>query len=133
MTRWEILERVLLYAVLLDVLMAARPWASDSDHPSQALQNGSQTKKVLSVRKVIRDQYFLSRYPHTHYYILYISLRVSDQMYCTEYETPVLDEITDLTSAINQEVAIGVKGKSVLIRTPKGHKLKAHLVKGSQC
>jgi hypothetical protein len=88
---------------------------------------------VLSVRKVLRDQYFLSRYPRTHYYILYISLRVPDQMCCTEYETPVLDEIADVTSAINQEVAIGVKGKSVLIQTPKGHKLKAHLVKGSQC
>jgi hypothetical protein len=133
MTRWKALERVLLFAVLLDVFMAARPWASDSKNPSRALQNGSQTARVLSVRKVLRDQYFLSRYPQIHYYMLYTSLSVSDQTYCTEYETPVLDEIADVTSAINQEVAIGVKGKSVLIRTPKGHKLKAHLVKGSQC
>ncbi|HEV2397143.1 MAG TPA: hypothetical protein VGS27_09410 [Candidatus Sulfotelmatobacter sp.] len=113
--------------------MVARPWASDSQNPSGALQNGIRTAKVLSVRKVLRNQYFLSRYPQMHYYMLYISLSVSDQTYCTEYETPVLDEIADVTSAINQNISVIVKGKSVLIQAPKGHKLKAHLAKGSQC
>lgn len=133
MTRWQMLERVLICAVLLDVFMAASSRASDSEHSSGALQSGSQTAKVLSVRTVLRDQYFVSRYPHTHYYILYISLSVSDQTYCFEYETPILDEIVDATSAINQKVVVDVKGKSVWIQAPKGHKLKAHLSKGTQC
>ena len=37
---------------------------------------------MLGVRKVLRDQYFLSRYPQIHHFILYISLSVSDQTYC---------------------------------------------------
>lgn len=132
MPGWKIPKPVLLYSVL-NAFMVARPWASDSQNPSGALQNGIRTAKVLSVRKVLRNQYFLSRYPQIHYYMLYISLSVSDQTYCTEYETPVLDEIADVTSAINQNISVIVKGKSVLIQAPKGHKLKAHLAKGSQC
>jgi len=133
MTRWILLERVPLFAVLLGVLIATTAPASDSEHPSGSLQNGNQTATVLGVRKVLRDQYFLGRYPQIHYYLLYISLSISDQTYCSEYETPILDEIADVTSAIDQKIAIDVKGKSVLIHTPKGHKLKAHLAKGSQC
>ena len=133
MTPWKFLERVLLYGVLLDVFIDPQAQASGSEHLSGALQNGSQTAKVLSVRKVLRDQCFLSRYPRIHYYVLYISLSFVDQTYCTEYETPVLDEITDVTSAVNQNVSVSVRGKSVLIRAPKGHKLKAHLAKGSPC
>ena len=64
---------------------------------------------MLSVRKVLRDQYPLSRHPQIHlihYCLLYISLSVSDQTYWTEYETPVLDEIADVTSAINQKALV---------------------------
>jgi hypothetical protein len=32
----------------------------------------------------------------TRYYLLYFAVRTSDQTYCAEYETPVLDEIDDL-------------------------------------
>ncbi|MGB7603458.1 MAG: hypothetical protein WBM24_24355 [Candidatus Sulfotelmatobacter sp.] len=56
------------------------------------------------MRKVLRNQYFVSRYPQIHYYMLYISLRISDQTYCSEYETPVLDEIEDVTSATGKSV-----------------------------
>lgn len=94
---------------------------------------GEQTAKIFSVRKVLRNQYFVSRYPQTHYFLLHISLGISDQKYCTEYETPVLDEIADLSSATNQDVKVVVKGKNILIRTPKNHQLKARVVSGTQC
>lgn len=89
--------------------------------------------RILSVRKTLRNQYFLSRYPHIHYYNLYITLRVSDQTYCTEYETPVLDEIDDVTSATNRDLVVVVKDQTITIRTPKERKLKARLVNGNQC
>ena len=92
-----------------------------------------QTAQILSVRTVLRNQYFVSRYPQIHYYMLYISLRLSDQAYCSEYETPVLDEIEDVTSANGKSVEVVLKGKSIVIRTPKGRKLKAHLVDGKKC
>ena len=126
-------QDLLIYVVLLGVFIAPIARASGSEHTGGTPENGNGTAKVLSVRKVLREQYFLSRYPQIHYYLLYISLSISDQSYCTEYETSVLDEIADVTSAINQNVAVAVKGKTVLIQAPKGHKLKAHLAKGSQC
>jgi hypothetical protein len=120
--------RLFLYGALLGIMIGPAPQASGG-----TLENGNQTANVLGVRKTLRDQYFVSRYPHIHYYILYISLRVSDQTYCGEYETPVLDEIWDITSAIHQDVSVVVNGKSFLIQAPKGHKLKAHLDKLNQC
>jgi hypothetical protein len=119
---------LLLYGFLLEVFIAPVPQASGGK-----LENGNRTATVLGVRKVLRDPYFTSRYPHTHYYILYVSLRISDQTYCGEYETPVLDEIWDVTSAINQDVSVVVNGKSLLIQAPKGHKLKTHLDEANHC
>jgi len=68
---------------------------------------------VLSVRIVRRGQYFLSRYPQIHYYLLYISLSISDRTYCTEYETLVLDEIVDISSVPGQNANVVVKGKNI--------------------
>jgi hypothetical protein len=134
MTGWsKFPQHLLIYAVLLGVFIVTIARAFGSEQTGRAPANGNRTAKVLSVRKVLREQYFLSRYPQIHYYLLYISLSISDQTYCTEYETPVLDEIADVTLAVNQNVAVAVKGKTVLIQAPKGHKLKAHLAKRSQC
>jgi hypothetical protein len=124
-TCWRSAQRLLLYAVFLGVLAA--PILGGT------AENTEQTAKVLSVRKVLENQYFTSRFPHIHYYMLYISLDISDQTYCTEYETPVLDEILDASSAINQNVKVIVKGKSIRVHAPKGHDLKVHLTKESQC
>jgi hypothetical protein len=55
--------------------------------------------KIFSVRKVLANRYFVSRYPQIHYYLLYFAVRTSDQTYCAEDETPGLDEIDDLFSA----------------------------------
>jgi hypothetical protein len=81
----------------------------------------------------LRNHYFSSRYPQIHYYLLYFAVRVSDQTYCAEYETPVLEEIDDLFSAKDKDVEFVLKGKSLTLRTPKGRKLKARLVKQKQC
>jgi hypothetical protein len=81
----------------------------------------------------LENRYFASRYPQIHYYLLYFAVRTSDQTYCAEYETPVLDEIDDLFSAKDKEVEIALKGKSLTLRTLKGRKIKAHLVEQKQC
>jgi hypothetical protein len=60
-------------------------------------------------------------------------MRISDQTYCAEYETPVLDEIEYLFAAKDKKVEIVVKGKSLKLSTPKGRKLKARLVEAKQC
>jgi hypothetical protein len=85
------------------------------------------------VLKVLPNQYFVSRYPQIHYYMLYISLRISDQTNCSEYGTPVLDETEDVTSANGKSIEVVLKGKSLVIRTPKGRKLRTHLIEARKC
>ena len=92
-----------------------------------------QTARVVSVRKDLRTPYFVSRYPQTHYYMLYFALRVSDQTYCGEYETPVRDEIDDLLTCDGRDVDVVLNGKRITVFTPRGRKLKGRIVKASQC
>ena len=126
-------KRSFALIVFLAVFLAPEEPLFGSRGPAGSAREGEQAAKILGVRKVLRNQYFLSRYPQIHYYILYISIIVSDQTYCTEYETPVLDEIADVSSATNQDISVVVKGKTITIRTPMGRKLKTRLVNGNQC
>jgi hypothetical protein len=59
--------------------------------------------------------------------MLYISVRVSDQTYCSEYETPVLDEINDVLSANGKDVEVLLKDKRIIVRTPKGRQAQGSL------
>ncbi|MDR3747278.1 MAG: hypothetical protein P4M04_03830 [Acidobacteriota bacterium] len=94
---------------------------------------GQQIAKVVSVRKVLRTPYFASRYPQIHYYTLYFSVRDSDQTYCAEYETAIVDEIDDLFSAKNQNVEIVLERKGLTLTTPAGRKIKAYFSEEKHC
>jgi hypothetical protein len=76
----------------LQLCLAPIHCAYGSGRAPVSSNESQQTAQILSVRKVLRNQYFVSRHPQIHYYLLYISLRISDQTYCSEFETPVLDE-----------------------------------------
>jgi hypothetical protein len=121
-------RRSVLPLVLLATIVLAARYGHSSAPPPSSSSEGQQIGKILSVRKVLENHYFVSRYPQIHYYLIYFAVRTSDQTYCTEYETPVLDEIDDLLSAKDKDVEVVLKGKSLTLRTPKGRKLKAHLV-----
>jgi hypothetical protein len=101
--------------------------------PPSSSSEVQQIGKILGVRKVLENRHFGSRYPQVHYYLLYFAVRASEQTYCAEYETPVLDEIDDLFSAKDKNVEFVLKGKSLTLRTPKNRKLKARLVEQKQC
>ena len=108
-------------------------YAQGSEPPPASSSEAQQIGKVLSVRKVLRAPYFFSRYPRIHYYLLYFAVRASGQTYCSEYETPVLDEIDDLFSAKDKDVEFVLKGKNLTLRTPHGRTIMAHLVDEKQC
>jgi hypothetical protein len=127
--RGSILAPVLLATVFLAVAM----YANGSAPPQSSSSEGQQIGKVLSVRKVLRNPYVFSRYPRIHYYLLYFAVRASDQTYCSEYETPVLDEIDDVFSARDKAVEFVLKGKNLTLRTPHGRTVKARLVDEKQC
>lgn len=127
------LRRSFLPLVLLATIVLAAKYGHSSAPPPNSSSEGQQIGKILTVRKVLENRYFVSRYPQVHYYLLYFAVRTSEQTYCAEYETPVLDEIDDLFSAKDKDVEVVLKGKSLTLRTPKGRKLKAHLVEQKQC
>jgi hypothetical protein len=129
----ELRRCVLPMVLLATVVLAATRYAHSSAPPPRSPSEGQQIGKILSVRKVLRNQYFVRRYPQIHYYLLYFAVRTSDQTYCAEYETPVLDEIDDLFSAKDKDVEFVLKGKSLTLRTPKGRKFQARLVEPKQC
>jgi hypothetical protein len=132
MAHRELRRSVLPLVLLATVVFAAPSYAQGSTPPPSSSNEGQQIGKILSVQKVLRNQYFSSRYPQTHYYLLYFAVRSSSQTYCAD-ETPVLDEIDDLFTAKDKDVEFVPKGKSLTLRTPKGRKLKAHLVEQKQC
>jgi len=126
-------QGVLSFVLLAGVFLVAISYAQGPGHLPASSSESPQIGKVLSVRKVLRNPYFFSRYPRINYYLLYFVVRASDQTYCSEYETPVLDEIDDLFSAKDKDVEFVLKGKNLTLRTPGGRKLKARLVELKQC
>ena len=129
----ELRRSVLPVVLLATAVLAATGYAYSSALPPSSSSEGRQVGKILSVRKVLENHYFVSRYPQIHYYLLYLAVRTSNQTYCAEYETPVLDEIDDLFSAKDKDVEFVLKGKSLTLRTPKGRKVKAHVVEEKRC
>ena len=132
MIRHTELRCSVLLLVLLPTVVLVATRSRGSAPPCSSSSEVRQIGKILSVRKVLRSHY-VSRYPQIHYYQLYFAVRVSDQTYCSEYETPVLEEIDDLLAAKDKDVEIVLKGKSLRLRTPKGRNLKAWLVAREQC
>jgi hypothetical protein len=126
-------RRVLPLVLLATIILAATTFGLGSPPPPSSSGEGQQTGKIGTVRKVLENRYFVSRYPQIHYYLLYFAVRTSDQTYCAEYETPVLDEIDDLFSAKDKDIEFVLNGKNLTLRTPHGRKIKAHLVKQNQC
>jgi len=133
MAHTELRRSVLPLVLLATVVFATTGYGHSSAPPPSSSSEGHKIGKILSVRKVLENRYFVSRYPQIHYYLLYFAVRMSDNTYCAEYETPILDEIDDLFSAKYKDVDIVLKHKSLTLRTPKGRKLKARLVEQKQC
>ncbi len=129
----ELRRCVLPLVLLATVALAVKGYGPSSARPPSSSSEVRQIGKILSVKKVLENRYFVSRYPQIHYYLLYFAVRISDKTYCAEYETPVLDEIDDLFSVKDKDVEIALKGKSLTLRTPKGRRIKAHLVEERQC
>jgi hypothetical protein len=92
-----------------------------------------QIAKVVSVREVRHASLPTSRYPTTPYYTIDLCVLLTGQTYCAGYETPVLDEVRELLAAKGQNIQIDLNGKKILLILPTGRRLKAELVKSSQC
>jgi hypothetical protein len=97
-------------------------------------QDSYQTAKVLSVRQIRHSPGLNpSRFSGPVYFTIDFALQISANSYCVDYETPILDEVQDLRSANGKEVKIEMRGKKLAVVLPTGRKIKAELVKQTQC
>jgi len=100
---------------------------------AQTSSGDFQTAKVLSVREVRHASFRNSRYPTTPQYTMDLAVQLDGQTYCTGYETPVLDEVHDLMAANGKDVQVSLHGKQIQLLLPNGRKVRADLVKPTQC
>lgn len=120
MAHRELRRSVLSLVLLATLVLAGTRFAHGSRPPPSSSRDGQQIGRILSVRKVLGNRYFVSRYPQIHYYLLYFAVRVPGQTNCAEYETPVLDEIDDLFAAKDKDVEFVLKGKSLTPENAEG-------------
>ena len=100
---------------------------------AQTSSSDLQTAKVLSVREVRHAGFRNSRYPTTPQYTMDLAVQFAGQTYCTGYETPVLDEVHDLMAANGKDVQVSLHGKQMQFVLPNGRKVRADVVKSTQC
>jgi hypothetical protein len=128
------LRRTALCLFLFGTLLCAAAMPAQSSAPGRGVSGEvQQTGKILSVRKIPVGYHFVTRYPQVRYYLLYLTVRVSDKTYCSEYETPVIQEMDDLFAAQDKDVNVVLNGKKLTVRTPSGRILKAFLSEHNQC
>ena len=127
MAHRELRRSVLPVVLLATVVLAATGYGYSSGPPPSSANESQHIGKILSVRKVLENRYFVSRYPQVHYYLLYFAVRASDQTYCAEYETPVLDEIDDLLSAKDKDVEFCAQRQEPHLENAEGSQVQGSL------
>jgi hypothetical protein len=133
MVNRELLRSVLAFVLLATLVFPPTGFAQRSALGHRSSSEDQQSGTVLSVRKIPIGYHPVTRYPQIHYYRLYLTVRVSEQTYCGEYETPVIEEIDDLLAAKGREILVVLNGKKFTVQTPRGRKLKAWLSEPGQC
>ncbi len=130
----DAVRRNALSLVLLATLVFTAAGFAQSAAPGpRASTDVQQTGKIVNVRKVPLGYHFVTRYPQVRYYLLYLTVRLSDRTYCAEYETPVIQEIDGLFAAKDNDVTVVLNGKRLNVRTPNGRIVKALLSERNQC
>lgn len=105
-----------------------------SQNSSDSPPEGYQTARVLSVRQLKQTSGFpMGRYPTVARFTLDVAFRIAGQSYCTDYETPVLDEVQELNAANGRDVKVEVRGKKITIILPSGRRIRTEMAKETQC
>jgi len=89
-----------------------------------------ETARISEVRTVLRGTILsTTRYSRIYDFDVYFSLRSGQETYCIDYETVVLDEIQDLASAEDKDLAISFDAKrnKVTLYTPESRNSKLGL------
>ena len=129
----EVRRNALSLVLLATLVFTAAGFAQSAASGLRASSDAQQTGKIISVRKVPLGYHFVTRYPQVRYYLLHLTVRVSERTYCAEYETPVIQEIDGLFAARDSDVAVVLNGKRLSVRTPNGRVVKALLSERNQC
>ena len=124
-----------IWAVLLACTCSAL-WTEPSLAQHSSSPSVKQVGRILSVRKVLRSSTVsTTRSSRIHEFDVYFSIRIADQSYCGDYETPVLDEINDLLASRRKLVWLKLDEHKnrITLYTTHYRGLKAHIVRPSHC
>lgn len=111
-------------------------WAEPSLAQRSSSPSVKQIGRILSVRKAPRSSIVCTtRYSRIRDFDVYLSIRIADQIYCGDYETPVLDEIDDLLASSGKLVRLKLNEREnrITLSTPHYRRLKAHIVRPIHC
>jgi hypothetical protein len=133
MANRELQGSVLAFVLLATLVFPPSGFAQRSALGRRSSSEDQRSGTVVSVRKVTVGYHPVTRYPQIHYYRLYLTVRVAEQTYCGEYETPVIEEIDDLLAAKGREILVVLNGKMLTVQTPRGRKLRPWLSEPGQC
>jgi hypothetical protein len=103
-------------------------------NPMMFAEDSFQTATVLSARQVRHGTSLNpSRFSGPVSFTVDFAFRLSAESYCVGYETPVLDEVQDIVASNGKEIKIEMRGKKLSVVLPTGRRIKAELVKQTQC
>jgi hypothetical protein len=118
--------------IILAVLLAGS--FAFSQGASGTPPEGYQTARVVSVRQLKQMNGFpMSRYPTVARFTLDVAFRIDGQSYCTDYETPVLDEVQELVAANGRDVKVEIRGRKITIILPSGRRIRTEMARETQC
>jgi hypothetical protein len=105
-----------------------------SANPMGCAEDSYQTATVLSARQIRHGTSLNpSRFSGPVSFTVDFAFRLSAESYCVGYETPVLDEVQDLLASNGKDIKVEMRGKKLSVVLPTGRRIKAELVKQTQC
>jgi hypothetical protein len=90
------------------------------------------TGMIVSVRQ-LRSSFPTARWSGVHEFTLHFSVQDSGHLYCYEFRSVILEDVTDLRSSSGHQIRMLQHGKKLSAILEDGRAIKADLTKPDQC
>ncbi len=126
-TRQAVLEYRCLTALLaITITLFAR---AGTERPDLSQYH---TGVIVSVRQ-LRSSFPTARWSGVHEFTLHFSVQDSGHVYCYEFRSVILEDVSDLRSSSGHQIRMLQHGKKLSAILEDGRPIKADLTKPDQC